>query len=327
VAAIFGIPSPAPSDRQLVVMLFCKRFIILFFGFLLLAPDGLSQDVRRLPPPTEFVVGEEVGANEGISSGETVESIDATLGLDGPELGGEMPSLSPDEPVASWYSPTYWFGPTPWDTGFELGLNGSSGTSNTLSTRVGGYLKRKSEKTKLNASLYQNRTKADGDETQNNALLDVRYDWLMNQSPWSLFVMNQTFYDAFQAYDLNVNVNTGFGYELVNTEFLKFSTTLGSGVARKFGGRRDEWTPEAQGGVKWEQQVCESQKFYAKVDYFPEWQDFNNYRILTDIGWEVELSRPSNVSLKMSLSDRFDSKPDGFNPHNTNYSVLLLWKK
>ncbi|MCA9241832.1 MAG: DUF481 domain-containing protein, partial [Planctomycetales bacterium] len=97
--------------------------------------------------------------------------------------------------------------------------------------------------------------------------------------------------------------------------------------SRKFGGRRDEWVPEAQAGVKWEQNVSNTQKFYAKLDYFPEWEDFNNYRMMTDVGWEIELSRPSNVSLKLSLTDRFDSQPDGVNPHNTNYSVLLLWKK
>src|SRR4051794_4743805 len=43
-----------------------------------------------------------------------------------------------------WYSPTAWLGPAPWDSGIELGVNGSSGTSDSFSVRSGAYIKRES---------------------------------------------------------------------------------------------------------------------------------------------------------------------------------------
>lgn len=284
---------------------------LLLLACLVLACPLPAQEVRRLPAPADF----------------SVEEILPPVEPDAPSVISELAIATPPPPAPHWYQPSYWFDPTPWDTGIEFGLNGSSGTSNTLSTRAGGYSKLKTDLRKLDLSLYHNRTKSAGEETQNNALLDVRHDWLLTDSPWSLFVMNQTFYDEFQAFDLNVNVNTGIGYQWFDTDFAKFGTSLGAGASREFGGVRDEWVPEAQVGFKWEQNLCDTQKFYAKLDYFPEWEDLGRYRMVSDIGWQVQLSRPSNVSLKFSLSDRFDSNPDGVNPHNTNYSVLLLWKK
>ena len=236
-------------------------------------------------------------------------------------------SLAPaDEPPLRWYYPARWFGPVPWDSGFELGINGATGTSDTLSIRTGGYIKRESDRNKVDLSLYYNKTTAEGNETQNNAIFKARDDLMLGQSPWSVFLMSQVFYDEFQAFDLNVNVNSGFGFKVLDEEWVKLRTSLGAGASREFGGVDDEWVPEAQFGFDWEQQITATQKFYAGVDYFPEFEDFGNYRVLTDIGLEVELSCPSNVSLKLSATDRYDSQSDGVEPHNTNYSVLLLWK-
>ena len=246
-----------------------------------------------------------------------------------PEAVGNVeaePILADQDDSPVWYSPIYWFGPTPWDSGFELGLNGSSGTSDSLSFRTGGFVKRKCDDYKLNLSLYYNKTTSEGVEVQSNALLDTRYDWLFGESPWTLFVLSQTFYDEFQAFDLNFNVNTGVGYQWVSEEWVKFTTSFGTGASREFGAPMEEWVQEANFGMEFEQQVDENKKFYAKVDYFPEWGDFSRYRVLADMGLEIELMQPSNVSLKFSATDRYDSHPNGVSPHNLNYSALLIWK-
>jgi hypothetical protein len=68
------------------------------------------------------------------------------------------------------------------------------------------------------------------------------------------------------------------------------------------------------------------QKLTGKVEYYPEWEDFRQYRVVSDIGWQVDLDRPKNVSLKFSLTDRYDSTPDGASPNNLDYAVLMIWK-
>ena len=47
--------------------------------------------------------------------------------------------------------------------------------------------------------------------------------------------------------------------------------------------------PEALFGFEYEQSISDTQKFYAKLEYYPEFADFGEYRLVADAGWEIEL--------------------------------------
>lgn len=224
-----------------------------------------------------------------------------------------------------WYHFAYWFGPTPWDIGFELGINGAEGINEALSFRTGGHLKRETDNWKFDNTLVYNKNTANGLETQNNALLDVRVDRKLADSPWSLYFMNQELYDEFQAFDLRVSGNAGIGFQLIDTEHLDLVSRFGAGASREFGGPEDNTAYEALFGLEYDHEITKTQRLYAKADYFPEWEDFSRYRVVTDIGWEIDLDRPGNMSLKFSVIDRYDSTPNGVNPNEVNYAVLLIW--
>jgi hypothetical protein len=234
--------------------------------------------------------------------------------------------IAPDEPL-TWYQPSYWFGPAPWDTGIELGLNGSSGTNEALSVRTGGYIKRESRYSKLDFSTYYNRTTTAGITTQNNANLDGRHDFLLDDtSPWTLYETYNLFYDEFQAFDLQLSENTGIGYRFVHDKELEIMTRCGFGTSREIGGPDDRWVPESLFGFEYSQRINATQKVYGKLDYYPDWDQVGEFRMVADAGWEIELVQPSNLSLKISATDRYDSTPNGAEPHLLNYSVLLLLK-
>ena len=224
-------------------------------------------------------------------------------------------------------SPPLWFDPLPWDTGIELGVNGSSGTSESLSIRTGGYIKRESRFSKLDMRSNYNYTTTSGRETQNNSEVDVRNDWLLDdRSPWTLYGTGNLFYDEFQAFDLQASANTGVGYRFVHEPGLDFIGRLGGGASREIGGPDDRWVPESLVGFEFAQQLSATQKFYGKLDYYPEWEEIGEYRLVADTGWEIVLVQPSNLSLKISATDRYDSTPNGAEPHLLNYSILLLLK-
>jgi putative salt-induced outer membrane protein YdiY len=239
-----------------------------------------------------------------------------------PELQKHIPTEQP-----GWYAPAYWIGPSPWETSIEFGLNGSSGTSESLSLQAGGTILRESRFSKLNLDAEYNRTTKGGAETQNNAEFDARNDWLLDdKSPWTLYTTGNLFYDQFQAFDLQTSANTGFGYRFIHKPELEFLSRLGGGVSREIGGPDDRWVPESLVGMEYLQRLSPLQKLTAKVDYYPEWDQVGEFRLLADIAWETALVQPSNVSLKISASDRYDSTPSGADPHLVNYSVLLLIK-
>ena len=245
----------------------------------------------------------------------------ATSGI---ELAPHRPHR-PEQPAG--LRPVTWFGPAPWDTGIELGLNGSSGTSESLSIRTGGYIKRESRFSKLDLSANYNRTTNSGLATQNNAQLDVRNDWLLDDtSPWTLYGTANLFYDEFQSFDVQTSANTGVGYRFIHEPTRDLIGRVGGGASREIGGPDDRWVPESLIGVEGSRRLFTTQKVYAKLDYYPEFEQLGEYRLVADAGWEIELVQPSNLSLKLSATDRYDSTPNGANPHLVNYSVLLLLK-
>jgi putative salt-induced outer membrane protein YdiY len=222
---------------------------------------------------------------------------------------------------------TLYFIPLAWDTGIELGINGSSGTSESLSVRTGGYIKRESRFSKLDLRTKYNFTTTGSLPTQNNAELDVRNDWLLDdQSPWVLYGTSNVFYDEFQAFDLQASANTGVGYRFFHDPRINLMARFGGGASREIGGPDDRWVPETLAGFEYAQQLSTTQKVYGKLDYYPEWGEIGEYRLVADAGWEFLLAQPSNVSLKISATDRYDSTPNGAEPHLLNYCVLLVLK-
>jgi putative salt-induced outer membrane protein YdiY len=217
--------------------------------------------------------------------------------------------------------------PLAWDTGIQLGINGSSGTSESLCVHTGGYIKRESRFSKLDLHTNYNFTTTGSLPTQNNAELDVRNDWLLDdQSPWVLYGTGNLFYDEFQAFDLQTSANTGVGYRFFHELGLNLMARLGGGASREFGGPDDRWVPETLAGFEYAQQLSATQKVYGKLDYYPEWDDIGEYRLVADAGWEFLLAQPSHWSLKICATDRYDSTPNGAEPHLLNYCVLLVLK-
>lgn len=231
------------------------------------------------------------------------------------------------EQSSQWYKRMFLIMPVPWDSGIELGLNGSSGNSDTLSIRTGGYVKQESKFAKLNMSSYYNRTASEGEITQNNAQFDLRNDWLLDEkSPWTLFVTDNAFYDEFKAYNVQASADLGVGYRFYHEKDLELIGRAGAGTSREFGGPDDRWVPESLLGAEYSQKVFTTQKLAAKVDYFPDLDMVGEFRLVADASWEVELVQPSNLSLKFSVTDRYDSTPSGAEPNSMNYSALMLLK-
>jgi putative salt-induced outer membrane protein YdiY len=289
----------------------------------LVGSPAAAQDVGPpvdLPPPSAWAP----------SAGE----LDSLL----PPLVETLPSPGPLEeplpidsleaaitPTPMWYHPYYWFGEEPWTAGLELGINGSEGNNNVFSMRTGGHAKRETKRWKFDSSMAYNKNHSNGVETQNNGKLDARIDRILAESPWTLFFLENLIYDEFQAFDIQLSLNAGVGYRLLDTETIDLVSRFGAGATREFGGPDDDWQPTALAGIDYEHQITKMQRATAKIDYFPEWEDFRQYRVVTDLGWQIDLDQPRNVSLKLSLIDRYDSTPDGVEPNSFDYAVLLIW--
>jgi len=204
--------------------------------------------------------------------------------------------------------------PKIWEGSFELGLNGTEGNSQTLTKfHV------------LTTDLDYHKNSSDSLETANRAFLDWRYERLFDDSPWTWFIHGTLDYDEFQAFDLRVSVDTGLGYGFIKTDATSLLGRLGGGFSHEIGGPDDSYVPEAVFGLDFEHQLSKRQRLTATVDYTPDVTDFCDYRVNTKVGWQVLLDEDWNLSLKVSLLNRYDSTPNGMRPNDIDYAVTLLW--
>ena len=250
-----------------------------------------------------------------------------------PAMAVEDPFLSPPPSLIyeevdgrRWSYPWTWIPLDGWTNSAELGINGSSGNANSLSFQAGTRFKRKTDVHRIDMRVTHNRTQTNGIEKQHNALFYADFDRYFGDSPWYLFAKHGVEYDRFKAFDLRYNFSTGLAYHFIKSEDLSLKGRFGSGTSREFGGPEDRWVPEALFGGDYEHQLNKRNKWIARADYFPEWGNFSNYRIVSDASWEMLWDETGNLSFKIGAIDRYDSTPNGRQPNDLTYSMLLLYK-
>ena len=133
-------------------------------------------------------------------------------------------------------------------------------------------------------------------------------------------------WDKFKAFDLRLWGNAGLAYHWIRRSDAALVTRFGAGASKEFGAPIDDWIPEAVFGGEAERQITPRQKLKAKVEYFPAWEDFGNFRLVNDAAWEILLDGSDNLSLKLAATDRYDSTPQGAKKNDLYYSLLLLYK-
>ncbi len=284
--------------------------------FRLPPPEEIARPVNELPPVDPPPVDEATTVDE-------VADVEAPA----EETSEDEESLERvTVPDAIWYQPTTWFVPPLWDLGFQLGLNNATGNTETFSMQAGATANRKTDEGEFDIKLRYSKGQNNGIENQNQAILNTRNEWTLGESPWSLFVTGTLEYDRFRAFDLRVATHAGPGYQFVTTEKFDLGSRFGSGFSREIGGPDNSYVPEASFGGDFEWRISETQKLTTTVDYYPDWSGFKDYRINTNTGWEVALAGPMDVSLKLSIIDRYDSTPNGRKANDLTSAVLLIWK-
>lgn len=221
--------------------------------------------------------------------------------------------------------------PKLWTGGFQFGINGSEGNSDVLNVRTGLELRRETENNILTIVGSYWLARQDGTTTQNNSIVNARDEILFGtDNPWSYFNALQIEYDEFRAYDFRVGLYTGVGYMFIKDDVTRFQGRVGAGVQREFGtdGVEARWVPEGLVGFDYDHAFTDRQKFTSGLDVYPSLSNLGQYRVRARAAYEILLDPDSGTTLRLGLSDRYDSNPgDATTKKNDlNYFVTLLFK-
>ncbi len=238
---------------------------------------------------------------------------------------GADEALIVEEIPTEWYDyPVFWL--DQWEGNVEIGLSGSEGNSPTLNYLIGLDAKRETERHILDFDLKYDRKTADSVETAHRLDSEIRWELLFEDSAWTWFFHETTEYDEFKAFDIRLSYDTGLGRQLVKNDDTSLLARVGGGTSHEVGGSDEDMVPEAVFSMELTHKLNERQKLSASTEYSPDVTDFVDYRLKSKASWEVLLDEETNLSLKVSVLDRYDSTPEEDNKANDlDYTLTLLW--
>jgi putative salt-induced outer membrane protein YdiY len=212
-----------------------------------------------------------------------------------------------------------------WVGSFAAGLNGKSGNSQSTDINSTLNLTRETDfaTTAIVGSYFYSATNA-GTVTD-RAFGQWRQERKLANPKWSWFYQSAFEWDRFKAFDYRVALHTGLAYKVYDLDDRKFKLRMGAGASKEVGGLNDDWIPELQFGADWERKISETTRLYASCDYFPNIEDFSDYRINTNAGVDFLLDAERNINFRIFALNRFDSTPPaGNNQNDIDYGLALV---
>ncbi len=214
----------------------------------------------------------------------------------------------------------------PWTGSFAAGLNGKTGNSVNTDINITLKLDRENDFGKLALLASYFYSSNDVVTTTDRFFGQARHEMNLPWPKLSWFNQLQIETDRFKDFDYRLALHTGLGYEIYKTDSGFLKLRFGAGASREFGGVNTNWNPELQFGADWEHKLMETLKLFAIADYYPNIEDFADYRLVTNTGLEFVLDAERNINFRMFALNRYDSTPNpGDDKNDTDYGVSVVF--
>jgi putative salt-induced outer membrane protein YdiY len=280
-----------------------------------LPPLTRAPDVERLPPVEKAMPPAEWVSKPLSHNFLFDQSLPPPVVIKPPQNGSDLAAESEQEtPIKLW------------EGSFSFGLDGAEGNNEAMNLHAGFNAKRKTELHLLYLDLDYNRRTTNTISTANRLFSQARYERLIPETPWSLFVETMGEYDEFQNFNFRITAHGGVGYWLFKTSQASLKSRFGSGFSHEIGGPKDHYyAPELVVGFDYERRVTDRQKLIATADYMPDESNFTDFRLNGLAGWEFLLDQETHLSLRLAVRNRYNSAPGTARPNDLDYAALLLW--
>jgi putative salt-induced outer membrane protein YdiY len=213
-----------------------------------------------------------------------------------------------------------------WKHAIEMGLNGSTGDSESMNLHVGysGSYKDADHGWKL-TSAYD-KAKSDGVESRNQFFADLLKDWYWSANPWFAFAQGRYDWDEFKDWDYRLSASGGAGYEFINDDTWYLAGRFGLGANKTYGDANEELTQEAILGLEAAWTISEREAVDFKTTFFPSMEESGEYRNITTFNWKMNMSERINLAMKIGLSNEYDSlAAPGTDKNEFKYNLSLVW--
>ena len=211
----------------------------------------------------------------------------------------------------------------PWELELSLGISGSRGSTDSDSLRAGFDASRETDRNIFDLSLTYRYASEDSSDTENRFTALARNDSkLGDDSPWLLFVGGEYEYNKFQNFEHRVVGAGGLGYKIIEDENATLVVRGGAGYTYSFGDVDDGY-PNGLLSLQFETQVTDNQKLVTSVTYLPNFDEIEEYRLISRAAYQIDLNEDGNLSLRLGVENRRDTLAE--EESDTDYFVQLVY--
>ncbi|MES9946172.1 MAG: DUF481 domain-containing protein [Candidatus Thiodiazotropha sp.] len=213
-----------------------------------------------------------------------------------------------------------------WKHDVEMGVNGSTGNSESISLHAGytGSYKDQDHGWKL-VTAYD-KAKSDGVVSRNQFFADLLKDWYWNDNPWFAFAQGRYDWDEFKDWDYRLSGSTGVGYEFFNNDNWYLVGRIGLGGNKTYGDVDEEFTQEATLGLDAAWAISERESVDFKTTFYPSLEEGGEYRNITAFNWKMAMSEQGKLAMKIGLINEYDSlAAPGTERSDFKYNLSLVW--
>ncbi len=213
---------------------------------------------------------------------------------------------------------------SPWAWGVEFGLNGTEGNTRVLKLRTGVDVRYDTPEDAFVVNAFHGYARQQGILNENKALLNARNELaLYDNVGW--FQQLQIEYDEFRAIDLRAGLYTGGTFNAIKDDMTLLSFRAGVGVVWESLPNDDSrWLAEGVIGFDFNQKITEKTAFVSSLDYYWDLGRPANFRIRSRAAFEILLDPDLNLTMRIGIQDRYDSRPQGSKKNDLDYFVTFL---
>jgi len=226
--------------------------------------------------------------------------------------------------------------PAVWESRVELGFSASSGTSDDLRLRVGWGATRTDHRNRLRLDAALRYGTSRGKRTESAVTAGTFSEWKAPEAHWSVFLQSRGDYDEFQAWEYRLSGAGGLAYRLVElhrqhddltaTSIFVLSARFGAGAARRFGLQRgDAFVPEGLLALVGDWKINTRMSLGMESTYYPDLQEFSNFRTLSSANWTVRLDHAKGVDFRIGVTHAYE-RDSSSAPRNdlTAFASIML---
>ncbi len=211
-----------------------------------------------------------------------------------------------------------------WNYELGLGLNGSTGSTETTNFRAAAEAERLSERNESLFNLSYFRATDDGDKTADRFEARARNDYLFQDSPWRAFAQGSVVLDEFTEWDQQYRANAGVGYEFVDNDTTLVLGRVGLGAVYEVNADPEELSPEGLLGLDINHQIDERSSINFTTELFPDLDDGGKLRTVTRAEYELQITEGGAMSLRLGAEHRYDIQEQE-DKSDLDYFALLVY--